>query len=137
MLIFKGIHVYNHYGLLATAMYLRNVENGEIEITAMGASDDSLDAAILDAIKSKYINCRFYDTTEIKDNQLDDFMSNYNGGRKMNFKLLLVNSKVNTIDLIVRLNENNPEAVKINPQTIEYKSTKEITERQMNTIKVL
>ena len=137
MLVFKGIHIYNQYGILATAMYLRNVENGEIEITALGASNDSLDAAIIAAIKSKFVNCRFYDTVEIKDTQLEDFKSNYKGDKMVNFKLLLIDKKVNAIDLIVRLNEDNPEVKNVTRLTIEYKSPKEITERQMNTIKVL
>ena len=137
MLVFKGIHIYNQYGLLATAMYLRNVENGEIEITALGASNDSLDAAIIAAIKSKFINCRFYDTLEIKDYQLEDFKSNYLGNEKISFKLLLIEKKVNAVDLIIRLNEDNPEAKNVKHLTIEYKSPKKITERQMNTIKVL
>jgi len=137
MLIFKGIHIYNQYGILATAMYLREVEKDEIEITALGAHDDTLDDAIMSALKSKFTNCRFYDTTPIEEKQLEDFKSNYKGEKKVVFNLLLINKKVNPIDLIVRLNENNPESRNVKHLTIEYKNQKEITERQMNTIKVL
>jgi len=139
MLIFKGIHVYNQYGILFTAMYTRNVEKGEIEVTALGVTDDSLDTAILDAIRSKYNNIRFYESKEINEDQLEDFKSNYKGDTTANFKLLIVDSKVNTVDLTVRINDKNPvkEEDKVKSISIEYKAKKGITDRQMETITVL
>jgi hypothetical protein len=137
MFVFKGIHIYNQYGILATAMYLRDVEKNEIEVSALGAHDDTLDDAIIAALKSQFTNCRFYDTTPIEGEQLEDFKSNYKGEKKVVFNLLLINKKVNSIDLIVRLNEDNPESRNVKHLTIKYKNQKEIIERQMNTLKVL
>lgn len=137
MLLFKRIHIYNDHGILGTMAYLRNVGEGEIEVTALGAVDDSLDSAIIGALQSHFENCRFYESFPIEEHQIEALLATHKGEKTIFLKLLLINQKVYEVNLKALLNEENPQARNVKSLNIQYKTTEELTDKMLKTIQIV
>jgi hypothetical protein len=140
MQIFKGIHVHTDNGsLMGLIPYIRNVENGDINITVQGADNDSLDDAIIEAIRTKYPNCQFYHSAEMTDEQIQGNLNAYGECSKETIRLFISSGEVFKIILAFWLSvKMHPqEREKIKSQDISHKTDRQITGKQVNSVKTI